>query len=77
MGTTKMIIYIGAALGSLNYQGQAMHIISAQSPLAIAFKGHAVGDVVNFNQKNIKSRIWLNPQAFLATPLPLYRHSAA
>jgi len=54
MGTTKMMIYIGAALGSLNYQGQAIHIISAQSPLAIAFKGHAVGDVVNFNQKKYK-----------------------
>jgi transcription elongation GreA/GreB family factor len=57
MGATKMIIYIGAALGSLNYQGQPIHIISAQSPLAIALKGHAEGDVVNFNQKKYKIEV--------------------
>jgi transcription elongation GreA/GreB family factor len=57
MGATKMIIYIGAALGSLNYQSQPIHIISAQSPLAIALKGHAEGDVVNFNQKKYKIEV--------------------
>lgn len=53
-GTTNMVIYIGAALGSLEYQRQSIHVISGLSPLAIALKGHTTGNVINFNQKKYK-----------------------
>lgn len=54
LGTTRMMIYIGAALGNLKYQGQSIQIISAQSPLAIALKGKTQGSEISFNQKKYK-----------------------
>jgi transcription elongation GreA/GreB family factor len=49
-----MMMYIGAALGNLKYQGQSIQIISAQSPLAIALKGKTQGSEISFNQKKYK-----------------------
>jgi hypothetical protein len=44
-------IYIAAALGVMKYNNIPFQVISIQSPLGAALRGHKTGDSITFNQK--------------------------
>jgi hypothetical protein len=44
-------IYIAAALGVMKYNNMPFQVISIQSPLGAALRGHKTGDNITFNQK--------------------------
>lgn len=50
----EMWLFLGVALGKIEVQGQVIHCISMQSPLAIALKGKRASDPISFQQKNMK-----------------------
>lgn len=54
VGSNELTIYIAAALGSLKHNNHPIQIISIQSPLGMALRGHKEGDTVTFNQKKYK-----------------------
>jgi transcription elongation GreA/GreB family factor len=44
-------MYIAAALGVMKYNNIPFQVISIQSPLGTALRGHKTGDSITFNQK--------------------------